>query len=173
MNSHLRQLIIMLVIALVVVGGVVVWYRDISYTSAELASIETKLRTETGQAASAPVNGTSLEALAEDEAFVQRYFISDENIPAFINDLEARGRTRGASVTILSVSKAGAGLEAALALSLTVKGTFAQVMQTIGAIEYAPYALTISSVALVREAKGTWKADLKLSVGSPPPLTTP
>jgi hypothetical protein len=173
MTSATKQFIIALLCTIVVTVGVVLWYRGIIYLSAELATVESQLLAQTGQDRAVPTSGTALERLKEDEAFVQQYFVSEATVPAFINNLEARGRAQGATVTIVSVAKNGADLDATLALALTIKGTFDQVMQTLGAIEYAPYALTISSVALVREIKGSWKADLKLSVGSPPTLVTP
>ena len=88
---------------------------------------------------------------------------------AFINDLEARGRVQGVAVNVLSVSAGGETKQPTLTLVLTVQGTFDAVMRTVGAIEYAPYALSISGLSLGQDGKDikdSWRADLKLRVGS-------
>lgn len=168
MKSTYTTLVVVSILALGVFVASVAWYRHITYLNAELAQIEGELAARGGDA---PQSRTARERLAQDQALVEEYLVFGDKVPAFINDLEARGEALGATVTTASVGKSGTGLEEKLLLSQTIKGSFATVLQTVGAIEYAPYALTITSLALVKDIDGGWHADLKLVVASPPPLT--
>jgi hypothetical protein len=169
MNSS-RVLTGLVVLGVLTLAGLGYWYHVIRTTSAELERIEAELATQSTHVGGVPANGSQLR---DDEHAVQEYFVSGEDVPAFINDLEARGRRQGAKVTTASVAKTGSGEDTALTLSLVIRGSFDQVSRTVGAIEYAPYALTVTSLAVVREINKEWRADLKLTVGSPPPLVTP
>jgi hypothetical protein len=155
---HLSVAALLLVVALVGYG---LWYAQIRAESVTLAALEAEVRVKGGADASVPK--TQFE---EDEALVDRYFVSKELIPSFINDLEARGRAQGATITVTSVAQQGTGF----AVALTAKGSFDAVARTVGVIEYAPYHLTLSSMSVVREITDTWRADVKLTVSAPPAL---
>ncbi len=160
--SPARQIMSALLVALIAFGGVAYEYYTITVMSARLAKIEEELRTQEMQA---PGALTDASRLASDEETIGGYFVDENNVPTFINALEARVRARGATISITSVSKGGTGLETALALAVTVTGSFEQVMQTVGAIEHLPYATKLTSVNIVRDLAGKWNADVKLSVG--------
>ncbi len=161
MNST-KQIALAVFVALVALGGVGYWYYTITVMSARLASAEEELRIKKTQASGMP---TDAARLASDEAMMAQFFVSEDNIPAFINVLEARVRAQGATISIASVAKNGSGPETALALAVTVTGTFEQVMQTVGAIEHLPYATKLTAVNVVYDPASKWRADIKLSVG--------
>lgn len=110
----------------------------------------------------------ALEEISKEEVFIQNFFVSEEDIATFIDDLELRGRNQGAVVTVSSIVKGGASAPATLGITLTVKGTFDAVMRTVGSIEYAPYNLSVSSLVIAQDEEKSWHADLKMTVGSVP-----
>ena len=87
---------------------------------------------------------------------------------AFIDTLEGRGRSLGATVNVLSVSTGGDSAHPTLELTLSIKGSFDAVMRTVGSIEYAPYAISISSLLVGKDVKESWMANLKMRVASVP-----
>jgi hypothetical protein len=67
---------------------------------------------------------------------------------------------------VLSVAASHTAAHPSLELTLTVTGTFDAVMRTVGAIEYAPYDLSITGLDLGQTDKNAWHADVTLLVGS-------
>jgi hypothetical protein len=105
---------------------------------------------------------------------VQHYFISETGVVAFIDNLEALGRVSGAAaIKVLSVSTGDVSAQPTFTFSLSIKGTFDAVMRTIGAIEYAPYAISISSLSIGQDAKNDWHANLTFLVGASTTSTPP
>jgi hypothetical protein len=160
--SPTKQIAVAVLIVLIALGGVGYWYYTITVMSTRLAKVEEESRSQKTQT---PNTATDASRLVADEATIEQYFVGEDNVPAFVNVLEARVRARGATISIASLSKSGAGLETTLALAVTVTGTFEQVMQTVGAIEHLPYATKLTSVNVVRDLASKWRADVKLSVG--------
>lgn len=161
MNAPKHTILVALT-TLLAIGGVGYWYYTITTLSVRLAEAERELRT---QGVRAPHMATDSDRLALEEAAVGQYFVNEDNVPGFINALEARVRAQGATISIASVSRSGTATEPALALALTVTGSFEQVMRTVGSIEYIPYATKLTSVNVVYDPAGTWRADVRLSVG--------
>lgn len=143
------------------------WYAAVSAKSIGVAKLESEIVAAieaTGRAASVRA---ALAKITSEETVVQSYFVPETSVVAFINDLEARGRQQGTLVNVLSVSAGSETKQPMLVLALTINGAFDAVMRTVGAIEYAPYALSISEISLGQEdGKGNWRANLKLRVGS-------
>lgn len=160
--SPSKQIAAAVLIALVALGGVGYWYYTITVMSTRLAKVEEESRSQKTQT---PNMSTDASRLVADEATIEKYFVGEDNVPAFINVLESRVRAHGATISIASVAKNGTGLETTLALAVTVTGTFEQVMQTVGSIEHLPYATKLTSVNVVRDLASKWRADVKLSVG--------
>ena len=67
----------------------------------------------------------------------------------------------------VSVNSSGKGADAKLLVILSIRGTFDQVMRAVAAIEYAPYALTVTSLSVTHEVGAWWHADLKTSIAAP------
>lgn len=166
MKSPLLQLIIALAVCAVAILGYGAWYGAIADKSTIAANVERDIETKTetgGRIASARA---TLAEIANDEALVQSYFVSETGVVAFINDLEARGKAQGAAVSVLSVSSGNVGGRSALTLTVAITGAFSAVMRTMGSIEYAPRDISISALTLTQDTKASWSANVKLVVGS-------
>ncbi|MBI4088593.1 hypothetical protein HY415_00675 [Candidatus Kaiserbacteria bacterium] len=142
------------------------WYAAVEAKSAAVAHLEDQIAVKTEAARHIAYARASLAEIAGDEASIRDYFVSETGVVAFINNLEEQGRVQGADVNVASVSMSNAGASPMLTFSITVQGTFDAVMRTVGAIEYAPYDLSISAFSLARNTKGDWRADVGLLVGS-------
>jgi hypothetical protein len=168
MRTSITNAVIALIICTAAIAGYGIWYAAVEAKSAAVANLQSRIDALTETSARISSARAALSQLSGDEAAVQGYFVPETGIVAFIEDLEGRGRLLGAAVSVLSVSKGSAGGRPALAFSISIKGTFDAVMRTVGAIEYAPYALSLSSLALAQNDKNAWQADAKFSVGSVP-----
>jgi len=166
MRSPLAHLLLALVISIAAIASYGAWYAAVSNKSKEVADLQGQITAATqsiGRVASARA---ALAGIADEEAKVRGYFVPESGVVAFINDLESRGLAQKAAVTMLSVSTGGTAARPTLLLSLSLEGTFDAIMRTVGAIEYAPYDLSISTLSVGWEDKNTWRADLNLVVGS-------
>ena len=110
----------------------------------------------------------ALAEVAAQEAALKSYIVPETGAIALIDDLESRGRALGALVEIDSVVSSPPKARPALLFSLTITGAFDAVMRTLGAIEYAPYDLTVTGFTLSQDAEGepSWIANVQLTVGS-------
>lgn len=168
MKSLLSQLTAALLLCIAAIIAYGAGYAVLSAKSAAVADLESNIRAKTQTANRIAATRTTLASVTNDEAVVRGYFVPETDVVAFIDSLEARGKAQGAAVNVLSVSTGGTTAQPSLLLSLKVKGTFAAVMRTVGAIEYVPYNLSISTLTAVQDAKDSWHADLTLVVGSLP-----
>jgi len=168
MSSSLPRIIIVLIVCSVALASYGAWYSVLSGKSATVADLQNKIDTKTETVNRLAATRATLASIANDEATVQNYFVQEIGVVGFIDSLEARGRARGASMRVLSVSTGGTAAQPALVLTLSAKGTFDAVMRTVGSIEYAPYDLSISTLSVGWDAKDSWHADLTLLVGSVP-----
>jgi len=173
MKSPLAHLFSALVICGSALVGYGVWYVAISSESAVAADLQNWIDMKTESAGRIASARAAMVEIAADETIVRNYFVPEADVVAFINDLETRGRSQGATVNVLSVSKGAESVRPTLLFSLAVRGTFDAVMRTVGAIEYAPYDLSVSGLSLGQDAKDTWHADIRLLVGSVSASTTP
>ena len=166
MKSSLTYFLVALALALAAVGGYSALYALLSAKSEAVADLHSQIE-ESEQAANhiASVRAAIAE-IAGDEAVVRGYFISESGIVSFIDDQQARGKAQGATVDVLSVSTDSINKRPVLTLSLSIKGTFDAVMRTIGAIEYAPYHLSIMSLSAQVGEKKTWATTMRIAVGA-------
>ncbi len=171
MRSPLIKFVIALGICAVTLIGYGVWYAVVSAKSAAVADLEHQITTAIETASRISSVRAALSKITGDETVVQNYFVPEASVVAFINGLEARGRSQGSVVNVLSVSAGGEPSQPSLVLTLTSKGTFDAVMRTVGMIEYSPFALSVSDLSLGQDAKNSWHADLRLHVGSIRPST--
>jgi len=172
MKSSLLQLLIVAILCVGTLVGYRVWYGVVASSSAAAAAAQDTIDARKSEIDAAASGKTALGRLVEAEEAVQGYFVPEESVPTFIGDIERLGRSLGTTVTVLSVAKSGTGNETLLTLSITVRGGFESVLRTVGSIEYAPYSLSIRSLALAQETKGTWRADVRMIVGVAPPGMT-
>ena len=165
MRPALVHLTLASILCVASIGGFAAWYVVISAKSAAVVDLEQQIVSRTDIANRIASARASVAEIAGDEASIQGYFVSNDQVASFINGLEALGKRVGAAVTVLSVSPGTAAVRPTLALSLSVTGTFEAVMRAIGAIEYAPYDLSIPMLSISQEGKG-WRADFGILVGS-------
>lgn len=170
MKSPPAQLVVALLALAAVLGGYGAWYRAVANKSNAVAMLENQIAARTETESRVASARAVLAEIAGDESTVQGYFVSETAVVDFITYLETRGASQKASVSVLSVSSGTDKVHPTLVLALTVKGAFDAVMRTVGAIEYAPYALSIATLSIAHEDKGVWHANLTLVVGSVPTI---
>ncbi|MCX6786259.1 MAG: hypothetical protein NTU85_00310 [Candidatus Kaiserbacteria bacterium] len=166
MKSPLSHFIVACVAIIVAISGYCILYSIVASASASVAVLQSQIEAKTETAGRIASARAAISEIAVDEATVQNYFVPETGVVAFINGLEAQGKSQGTTVNVLSVSSGTTGTRPTLVLSLIIKGPFDAIMRTIGAIEYAPYDLSISGLSLGQDAKNDWHADLGLVVGA-------
>ena len=166
MTSPLNHLLVAVAVLLAGVAGYTVWYSAVSGRSREVADLQQQITVASESIGSLASVRTALAEIAGDEAKIQSYFVPEEGVVAFINDLEARGAAQKTTTAVLSVATGGSPTRPTLLISLSIKGAFDAVMRTVGAIEYAPYDIAVSAFSIEREGKDAWSAVLNIVVGS-------
>lgn len=172
MKKSLVTLLVVFMVCGIALYSYSLWYGVVVDLSTTVAMAERKIAQLSEDATRTEALRATLKEIEGDEQLVQGYFVSEDRVAAFIDGLEARGRALGAKVTVTSVADADSNGHSGLALVLLVKGDFDAVMRTVGAIEYAPYDLSITSLILTHDITGGWHADVKLTVGSAPAAAT-
>lgn len=119
---------------------------------------------------------TTVVLLIQDEAVVNRYVVTNVSVVKFLNVFEAIGRSTGAAVSVLSVSKQTQKGKPVYAISISAQGSFAEIMNTVGAIETMPYYITTHMVSLSNaplqgqgssgEKPSPWSASMTLTVAA-------
>ncbi|HCR52746.1 TPA: hypothetical protein DIV48_03870 [Candidatus Kaiserbacteria bacterium] len=155
-------------LCVVALSGYGYWYTAIANKSIAVADLQNRITAKTETAGRIASARSALAEIAGDEAAVQDYFVPETGVVSFINDLEARASKQKAAMKVLSVSVEGVPTKPTLVLSLAIDGTFDAVMRTVGAIEYAPYDLSVSKLSVRWNEKNTWSATLEITVGSVP-----
>jgi hypothetical protein len=171
MKTPLLHLAIAAVVCLLALAGYGVSYVMIASERAAVTSLENQIDKKNADVNRANAARVVLSEIAGDEAVIQGYFVPETGVVAFIDELQSRGRRQGATITVLSVASEGTAEKPLLALTLTITGGFDAVMRTVGAIEYAPYDISIRTLSVGEQAAKNWHADLTLSVGSRVPDT--
>ncbi|MDO8593646.1 MAG: hypothetical protein Q7R59_01990 [bacterium] len=166
MKSSLLHFGIWITVCIAAIAGQGFWYAVIANKSVAIADLQNQIDTKIETADRIASARSALAEIAGDESAVQSYFVPETGVVSFINNLEMLARGQTAVLKVLSVSIGGADTQPTLVFSLSVSGTFDAVMRTIGAIEYAPYNLSISKLALGEDGKNSWHADAELTVGS-------
>jgi len=168
MKSSLTHLTLALLICAGSAVGFWFWYTSIVEKSIEATILQGQINAKSGAISRITTARTVFAEIENDEAAVQSYFVPETGVVAFIDTLEGRGRSLGATVNVLSVSTGGDSAHPTLELTLSIKGSFDAVMRTVGSIEYAPYAISISSLLVGKDVKESWMANLKMRVASVP-----
>jgi Tfp pilus assembly protein PilO len=165
MNSSFTNVVLMVFTLLLALGGYGWWYHKITLESATAASLLQEIDTKTETANRASSIEAALAKLQSSQGEVQGYFISENNIVSFLEEFKTIGSAVGAKVNVVSIGAPGAKGDQVLGVSLTIDGGFDAVMRAIGAIENAPYAITVSSITMTQAATG-WSAALVITAGS-------
>ncbi len=165
MKSPFTHLIFALIVCAFALVGYGAAYAAIASKSADVSLLQEQINAQTDTVNRLTMARATLAELSTDETEVQNYFVPQSGIVSFIDGIEAQGRALGTSIQVQSVSTSGTSVRPALDLSLTIDGPFDGVMRTVGAIEYAPYAISISHLSVDTAGKG-WEAQMTLVVGS-------
>lgn len=173
MKSSVIHMSIWVSICAVAIVGQGFWYAVIVNKSAKVAELQNQIDTKTETADRVAAARTALTEIAGDESAIRNYFVPETEVVSFIDNLEGRARTQKTTMKVLSVSVNNSSKQTSLVLSLVVGGTFDAVMRTVGAIEFAPYDLSISKLSIVNEEKNVWNAHFEIVVGSIPASTEP
>lgn len=168
MKSSLTHFIFALALCAGSAAGLWFWYTTIAEKSVEATILQGQINAKSGAISRITTARTVFAEIANDEVAVQSYFVPETGVVAFIDMLEGRGRVLGTTVSVLSVSTGGDPVHPTLELSLSIKGSFDAVMRTVGSIEYAPYAISISSLLVGKDVKDSWLANLKMRAASAP-----
>lgn len=112
----------------------------------------------------------ALPVLEEAEGVVAQRLVPARDIVSFLERLEKQGKAQGASVKVLSVNPVQVESQSRISIALTITGSFDSVLRALGAIEYGPYDLSLTNVAVTtagaEEAAGGWTASVTVSVGT-------
>jgi hypothetical protein len=170
MKSPLIHLIVWACVCAAALVGYSVWFAAVESKSMAVAALENKIKTKNETSARVTEARAILAKIAEDESLVRGYFVPETKIVSFINALEGLSSEQKTEMKVLSVSTRGDAQHANLELriSASVQGAFDAVMRTVGAIEYAPYHISITKFSVTNGEKDSWSASLELVVGSMP-----
>lgn len=163
MKKPILPLVSSIIIFILVGIGYLVWYKTVSAQSALTASLDAQINAKTETEARISSARAALADVSNEETLLNSYFVSPSEVVPFIDALEAIGAGESAPITILSVA-GGTGAHPVLTFTLSIHGTFDAVMRTVGAIEYAPYDLSITALAIGKDASNAWHADMTISV---------
>ncbi len=166
MKMLITRTIITFAVSVAAIVGYWMWYTVISNKSADVAGIQSQITAKTETISRIALARSALSGIEKDENIVRSYFVSEEMVVSFINDLEMRGKAQGTGVEVISVSTKIVGERPTLLLSLSINGTFDSVLRTVGVIEYAPYDISISDFSIGKDEKNVWHANVKILVGS-------
>lgn len=168
MRSHLAHLgaaLATMLVAFLIYG---IAYATVARMSAEVAQLDSEIKAQTETAGRVALARTALAELEANEMQVQSHFVSEKDVVRFINDMEGQGGALGSAVSVSSVESVVWQDRPALMFALTVDGSFDAVMRTVGAIEHAPYALSLTGFSIGQEGEGNWRARIEMRVGSVP-----
>lgn len=169
MKTPLLHILIACSVCVAIFVGQGLWYSVVAGKSSAVAALQSQIEMKSEAAGRIASSRAELAKIANDEVTVRSYFVSENDIVAFIDGLQERGLSQETIVKVLSVSAGGTSTRPTLAIAVTVTGAFDAVMRTIGSIEYAPYDLSISKLSVMKNDKKIWSANLELVVGSTKP----
>jgi hypothetical protein len=178
MNSSLLRLLIAVGLLVGVGIGYGIWYRVVAAESEHAAELKAQIETKSATQARAAALRAAIGQLVSDEALIGKYLVSAGAVVGFLEELEGYGAPAGSAVKVLSVSPGNAGGKPVFQIALTISGTFSAIMNTVGRIEYAPYHISVTSLAVNANTTPSadadasltqkWTANMAISVGSIP-----
>lgn len=135
------------IFALIALVGYVVWFLTFQGAKEQALRAGAEVaRIEEEDSAIANAKETLL-ALASDEAVLRAYFVSEEGIVSFFEELERSGEMLGSTVEVASVT-APSEVGGRITLSMRITGSFPAVMKTLGSIEHGPRDMRVQSLTL-------------------------
>jgi hypothetical protein len=164
MSRSLAQLLVALGVLAIVCGIYALWYYEVEREAKQSAELQAQIQATIESAVTAAETSDTLASLAADEAAIEGYRIKLADIVAFLERIEATGRSLSTSVEVVSVADKP-GSDGRMALTVRVIGSFDAVLRTLGAIEYGPYDSKVTTLTFdTPETGGAWTAIAALSV---------
>jgi Tfp pilus assembly protein PilO len=175
MKHPFIQLGVAALILVIAIGAYGVWFVAVDTENAKARSLASEIQTKSQDATRIAEAKAALNALATNEASVSMHFVSANDVVPFLGSLQSTGSSLGSTVDVLSVgadpaTKAGQGH---INISVHISGPFDSVVRTLGALEYAPYDITLTNLSLDTADKNMWSAAASFSVGTGPASSTP
>lgn len=157
------------------------WYGMVNAETAQASTLAGEIKAKADDSTRAAEAKAELAALASDQASMQQYFVSTNDVVPFLQELQTTGSYLGSNVQIASVSATPGTPYGQLTLSLGIVGSFNSVMRTLGSIEYGPYDTAISTLSFDAPVDGSassspqWTANAVFTVGTETgmPVATP
>jgi hypothetical protein len=174
--KHFIPFIGAMVLLIIAIAAYSFEYSLIGTQSAQAAALATSIAQKTQVSQNIALERSQLTALKSQEATINQYFISTTDVVPFLEQLASTGNYFGSTVTVSSVAATPGTPYGQLNISLQIVGPFDSVLRTIGAIEYGPYATTLTSLSLsTPTGTGTapsqkWTANAFFTIGA---QTTP
>lgn len=115
----------------------------------EISALQQGVDTSSGRAALLLSAKNALDATAKDRADLDAYFVSNDDVVSFIEDIEGLKVATGADIKVVSVNVAADSKNTSvqtLTLSTTIDGSWNQQMHALSLIESMPYRTNVSSV---------------------------
>lgn len=168
-QAALMQFGLSLLLAAALAGAYVFWYLAVERASADTAGILSELGAKEAARARTSAARAELAELASEEQFVRSHFVETADIVPFLERLEDAG---DATVSVVSVSGEDDGGDA-ITVALSITGSFASVMRTLGAIEHGPYAILTENLTLSSAGEGQWTASGTFRIGTRDNKETP
>jgi len=178
MSRSLISVVIAFLLLMAASGAYVFAYLRLQADTASAAKLSEQVKVKSIDLEQLARSHAALADLPTQEAAVEQYFVSKQDIVPFLEALQATGKGLGTTVSVLSVDDGSEPTHARFSLSLTVTGSFDGVMKTIGAIENGAYDgvltnVTIDSSAADPKGARVWTAAVVLSLGEASASTTP
>lgn len=178
MHSPFRHLLVACSALGLVLVAYTFWYGAVGSVSAHAAALANEIAMKSENTTRIAAAKTTLASLAVDEQAVHGYFVSAGDIVPFLEHLESTGRALGAKIEVVSVGAEPATPREHLRLSLKLSGSFDAVLRSLGAIEYAPYDVTLTTLTLdtippAGGGRAVWNAAAVFSVGTRTASSTP
>lgn len=163
-----RTLIPLIVASLLLVlslGGYVVTFSLVSNLQEESFLLADEIKAAQDKEARISRAERTLAAIMEQEEMVSSYFVTENSVVDFLEELEGIEERTDVAITIGSVGGEGETFD----ISLTVEGQFRNVMQTLEAIESLPVFISVTRASIdtvVRESndEGIWTASAGYSI---------
>lgn len=165
-HNALIPLFIALILLVLASVGYGLWYASVSTLSTQAASLAADVAAKNDDVARIANAKAALATLSEEEATLEQYFVSTKDVVSFLEELQATGKSLGTKVDVVSVAAEDAGTAPHLTLSLKIEGSFDAVIRTLGAIEFASRAITVSDVSIGINGKANWIATGSFTVGT-------
>jgi len=145
----------------------------------QIDSYRQQIVTDEGQAATAQDLHKAFLGVGDDPHIFDQYFISATDSPDFIGGIETLAQSTGLGVNVGSVDiQQGTGGND-LVMSLSVSGSWTDILRLVRLIELLPYAASVQSIDFESSGAGGqqaapagkvpvagWNADIELSVAA-------